>query len=116
MNKWTCFLVATLLSGCFTRSAYITQDTYNKVQIGEPISMVTKMAGQPYSVHKNSSGEQEYEYVESIGSGTDLVYENHYYFIVKDGKIVGKRESQEQVPPYEMIYQDDPNHNYYPKK
>jgi len=116
MNKWTCILLATLLSGCFTRSSYITQDMYNSTQIGQPISTVTSRAGEPYSIHKNSAGEQEYEYVESISNGTDLVYENHYIFIVKDGKIVGKRESQEQTPPYEMIYQDDPNHENFPKK
>lgn len=116
MNKWLSLLLLTLLCGCFTRSAYITQEKFNNVQVGEPIATVVKEAGEPYSIRKKSAGVEEYTYVESITTGARLVYENHYVFIVKDGRVVGKRIGQEREPGYEMMYQDDPNHYQFPKK
>lgn len=115
-NKWTYFLLVTLLCGCFTRGSYITQERYNEVQIGQPIASVIKESGEPYSIRKKSSGEEEYTYVESVNVGARLVYENHYIFVVKNGQIIEKRTKQEQEPAYEMIYQDDPNHYQFPKK
>lgn len=114
MNKWTYILLTTILCGCFSRTAYITQDRYNKVEIGQPMASLMQDAGEPYSVHKNAAGEEEYEYIELFSTGTQLVYENHYIFVVKDGQIIEKRMRQKQEPPYDMIYQDDPNHHYYP--
>ena len=114
MNKWLCLVLLSFLCGCFSRNAYLTQDRYNQVEIGQPISTLIQQAGQPYSIHKNKSGEQEYEYIELFSTGTRLVYENHYIFVVKDGQIIEKKMRQKQEPPYDLIYQDDPNHHYYP--
>jgi hypothetical protein len=92
----------------------MSQTRYNDVQVGDTISSVIKKAGKPYSSKTNAQGEEEYTYIETFVYDNQLVYENHYTFVVKDGKVVAKKKNQEQDPPYEMIYQDDPNHNYYP--
>jgi hypothetical protein len=114
MDKIKYLFLMILLCGCFTRSAYLSQETYNSIQVGESISTVVDKAGDPYTVRTLKSGEQEYEYIELFSTGTSLVYYNHYFFVVKDGKIVGKRMVYRQEPPYDLIYQDDPNHPYYP--
>lgn len=114
MKKFVLLLIAPLLLGCFTRSAYLTQEKYNQIQVGDSISKVLDESGKPYSVDTKPSGEKVYKYIETISTGTRLVYENHYAFVVRDGKVVEKKQWQEQEPPYDLIYQDDPNHHYYP--
>ncbi|NDD57725.1 MAG: hypothetical protein EBZ47_00525 [Chlamydiae bacterium] len=114
MNVFKYFILVALLCGCMTRNSYITQERYSQIQVGEPIASVVKEAGEPYSLTTNSRGEQEYLYIELFSTGTALVYENHYTFFVKDGKIVYKKMTKVKEPPYDLIYQDDPNHHYYP--
>lgn len=114
MKKYSYLLAVALLFGCFTRGPYITQEKYNNIQVGESISEVEKVSGEPYSVRKNAKGEKVYEYVETFSTGTELIYENHYFFVVRDGKVIEKKMTQEQDPAFDMVYQDDPNHHYYP--
>lgn len=114
MNKLKYFLLAVVLCGCFTRHTYITNQKYNSVQVGDPISVVVDQAGEPYALRTLQNGTLEYEYIENFSRGTVLIYENHYFFIVKDGKVVSKKMTQTQEEPYDLIYQDDPNHHYYP--
>ncbi|MBM3208293.1 MAG: hypothetical protein FJZ57_06805 [Chlamydiae bacterium] len=114
MNKWKYVLLAALLCGCFSRHTYITHERFDSVQVGDPISVIVDEAGEPYAQRKMKNGEIEYEYIENFSRGTVLIYENHYFFLVKDGKIVNKKMVQKQEDPYDLIYQDDPNHHYYP--
>lgn len=104
---------ALLLSSCFSRSALMTQESFSSVQIGSPISQVVEVNGEPYSI--DSKGDiEEYTYVERVTSGNRLIYENRYTLGVRNGKVVSKNVKQEKTPPYDLIYQDDPNHNQYP--
>ena len=103
-----------LCLGCFSRSAYLTQESYAQIQVGEPVDQVVKEYGDPYAVDTKKDGTKEYKYIETLSTGNRLVYENHYILVVKDGKIIEKKQWQEQNPPYELIYQDDPNHHHYP--
>lgn len=101
-----------LLVSC-AHSAFMTMESYDQIQVGSPITTVVEKNGEPYSVHK-SHGSSEYKYVEKITSGNRLIYENHYTIFVQDGNVVGKTVVQERVPAFDLIYQDDPNHNQYP--
>lgn len=114
MNKCFIALFSIVLVGCFSRGAYLTQEKFNQIQVGDSITKVLDESGKPYSVDTKPSGEKVYKYVETFSTGTRLIYENHYTFVVKDGRIVEKKQWQEQDPPYDLIYQDDPNHHYYP--
>ncbi len=103
-----------LLVGCASHSALMSKADFDDVQVGTNVSSVTEKIGQPYAIHNGSGGSKEYEYVERITTGNTLIYENHYFITVKDGMITGKSVSQEQVKAFDLIYQDDPNHNQYP--
>ena len=106
-------LAAIIMAGCFSRSAMMTQETYYSVQVGTPISTVIEQNGEPLYT-ETKDGMEEYHYVERMTSGNRLIYENHYIIYVKDGMVVAKTTSQERPPAFDMIYQDDPNHNQYP--
>ncbi len=102
-----------LLSGCFSRSSVMTRESFDGIQVGTPISEIERSAGEPYAVH-HKNGMDEYEYIERVTTGNRLIYENHYTIYVQNGQVVGKSVSQEKVPAFDLIYQDDPNHNAYP--
>ncbi len=108
------FLLLTVLTACAGSSARMTQDRYDSIQTGVSMSVVEQDIGQPYAIHNKSGGVKEYEYIERITMGTQLISEQHYYLIVVDGKVMGKYTKQEKAPPYDLIYQDDPNHHWYP--
>lgn len=101
------------LTSCFSSSRMMTMETYDHVQVGSPIDLVVQENGHPSSV-SSSHGTSEYKYVEKITSGNRLIYENHFTLFVVDGKVTGKTVVQERLPAFDLIYQDDPNHNQYP--
>ncbi len=113
VKKYGICLGVFLLCGCFARSSMMTMESYDQVRVGSPITTVVENNGEPYSVD-TKHGSTEYKYVEKITSGNQLIYENHYTIFVKDGNVVGKTSVQERRPAYDLIYQDDPNHNQYP--
>jgi len=114
-NKLTCLAVSlSLLASCFSRPAYMTHANYDEIQSGTSISLVKSEVGEPYAVHNKKDGSQEYEYIERIDTGNNLAAENHYFIIVRDGKVVGKRMKRERPPAYDLIYQDQPNYPDYP--
>jgi hypothetical protein len=88
----------------------MTHQTYDEIQLGEPISEVRCKAGEPYTIRKKGPNKEEYEYIERIDMGGDFIYENHYFLMVIDGKVVKKRLCQEKPPSYNFIYEDDPNY------
>ncbi len=91
----------------------MTQETFATVQVGAPIQNVISENGEPYSI-RNKNGMEEYTYVERVANGNELIYENHFILFVQDGVVVGKSTTQERRPPYDVIYQGDPNHYQYP--
>jgi len=101
------------LTSCFSASHMMTMETYDNIHVGTPIDLVVQDNGQPFSV-SSSRGISEYKYVEKVTSGNRLIYENHYTLFVQDGKVTRKLATQERRPAFDLIYQDDPNHNQYP--
>ncbi|MGE5196434.1 MAG: hypothetical protein ACM3JI_03785 [Anaerolineae bacterium] len=102
-------LALALLCSCFSRSSMMTQESFDNVTIGTPIVEVRQKVGEPYSIRSKGGITEEYEYVEKIKMGQQLVSENHYILIVSDGRVVGKREARKRPPAYDLIYQEDPN-------
>lgn len=102
-----------LLTGCFSRSAAMTNETYSMIQLGTPIDEVASEVGRPYAIHDKGNSIQEYEYIERIRNDRSLVGENHYFLTIEDGKVTGKRVSRERQPAYNLIYENDPNYDSY---
>lgn len=92
----------------------MTSNDFDNVQMGTTVSDLKSEIGSPYAIHKKDKGIEEYEYIERIDTGNNIVAENHYFLVVKDGKVVGKYMNRETPPPYELIYQDQPNYPNYP--
>lgn len=97
------------LASCFTSGPRMTSGTYDTIQMGTPIVSIEKQYGQPYAVHSRGPSTQEYEYIERIDMGYNVVSENHYFLVVTDGQVVGKYMRREKPPAYDLIYQEDPN-------
>lgn len=97
-----------------SRPALMTYSDYDKVEIGTSVASLHSEIGQPYAIHAKGDGTEEYEYIERIDSGNNLVAENHYFLIVKDGQVIGKHMSRERPPAYDLIYQEEPNYPGYP--
>ena len=92
----------------------MTYAEYNDIENGASISSVKSEIGEPYAIHNKKDGTQEYEYIERIDTGNNLAAENHYFLIVKDGKVTGKYMKRERPPAYDLIYEDQPNYPAYP--
>ena len=101
------------LSGCFSRPALMTWSDYDNVRVGTPVSELQAGIGRPYAIHHKEPGIDEYEYVERINVGNNLIAENHYFLIVQNGKVIGKYMSRERPPAYDLIYQEEPNYPGY---
>jgi len=106
-------VLSMMLTGCFSRSTVMTQESFSTVQVGAPISHVVDTMGEPYSIQEKN-GVEEYTYIERVTAGNRLIYENHYTLFVQNGVVIGKTTKQEKVPAFNLIYQEDPNHNQYP--
>ncbi len=104
--------VSLFCTGCFSRPSMMTYNTFDQVQIGTPIAELKPQVGRPYAIH-HKDGSEEYEYVERISVGNNLVAENHYFLIVQNGKVIGKYMSRERPPAYDLIYQEEPNYPGY---
>jgi outer membrane protein assembly factor BamE (lipoprotein component of BamABCDE complex) len=105
-------IVAVLLfcSACSSHSALMTYAEYAELPVGTTVTEVETKIGQPYAVRKQKDGTEEYEYIERIDSGNNIVAENHYFLIVREGKVIGKRMNRQKPPAYDLIYQEEPNY------
>lgn len=97
-------------SSCFSNSSLMTYSRYDQVETGALIEEVEVRMGKPYAIHQQKDGVLEYEYVERINAGNNLVAENHYFLIVQEGKVVGKYMTRARAPTYDLIYQEQPNY------
>lgn len=89
----------------------VTYAEFSQVQTGASVATIEQTLGSPYAIHEKKGGTTEYEYIERIDGGNGVVAENHYFFIIEEGKVVGKYVKREQAPAYDLIYQDEPNYN-----
>lgn len=107
-------LLTLLLTSCFARSAVMTRTTFDDIQVGEPIAQIESQIGEPYQIKALGANSYEYEYIEKVNLHYGYVIENHYFLTISDGKVVGKRYTQEKSPAYDLMYEADPNYPDYP--
>lgn len=101
--------LALLCGGCFSKSAVMTRQNFDEIQVGSSVKQIETQVGKPFAVYGHGTGAWEYEYIERISMGEEVIEENHYFLIVKDGKVVSKRLNTEHPPAYDEIYEADPN-------
>lgn len=64
---------------------------FNSVQFGDTQDVLVSQHGTPYEVKQLSGGMVEYHYIERVPIRPDMAEEHHYYFVIKDGKVLSKR-------------------------
>ncbi|MBS0648541.1 MAG: hypothetical protein JSS10_04860 [Verrucomicrobia bacterium] len=97
-----------LLAACAS-GAVMTRSDFDNIELGTPVTEVTKKYGDPIKVRTYKDGTQSYEYVERLPIGEQTVEENNYFLIIQNGQVVAKRYKQELPPAYDEIYDADPN-------
>lgn len=107
MIRFLLFCTLVILSSCSSGSHVMTLESFYEVPIGSSVPEMVAMSGEPYAVHKKPEGAEEYEYIERFKVGGRNIQERHYFFLVKDGKVVSKRVEQSSPSPiyfdsYEM--------------
>ncbi len=87
----------------------MTRPDFNGIELGTDIKEVVEQCGAPYRIQKKNDGSQEYEYVERVMMGEQVIQENRYFLTVKDGKVISKERVEKRPPAYNEIYDEDPN-------
>lgn len=87
---------------------------FDEILLGAPISEVVRRYGEPYAVYDLKDGTAQFEYLERVVMNNELIYENHYYLRVSNDKVISKCFREETQPPYDQLYQADPNYPTYP--
>lgn len=88
----------------------MTQETFHQIDLGMSIAEVRTLSGEPYSVRTLSGNQEEYEYIERVKMGNQLLMEHHYFLTVSDGQVTSKRVVTQEPPPYKILYEADPNY------
>lgn len=109
-KKYLVFLLC-LCGACSSKSSVITYSEYTSVEAGMTLEQMEEKLGKPYAIHDRKDGSQEYEYIERIDGGSGVASENHYFLIVNKGVVTGKYVTRKQSPPYDLIYQEQPNYS-----
>lgn len=105
----TIFVALCAVTAVCSAAPVMTRGDFNAIELGTPADTVIQNYGEPYSIKSRKDGSQEYRYIEKLSVGDEIVEENNYYLLIKNGKVVSKRYNQELPPAYDEIYDDDPN-------
>lgn len=97
-----------ILSACAS-GALMTRNDFDNVELGTPIKQVVNQYGDPIVIRKQQDGTTIYRYIERYPIGDEIVEENKYDLVVKEGQVVSKRYNYELPPAYDEIYDEDPN-------
>jgi hypothetical protein len=93
-------LIALILVGCSMSGAMMSTTAFYDVPIGATSDELKAKVGAPNQVYKLDDGSMEYEYVEREKAGVRTIQERHYFFVIKDGKVVSKRMKQGSPPAF----------------
>lgn len=86
-----------LFLGCASGGKMMTMESYSDLPVGISSDELVKERGDPYTVTR--SGENEiYEYIERISAFDRVIMIRHYFFTVRDGRIIEKQVKEEK--PY----------------
>ena len=90
INNIAAFVMCLALTSC-SMAAIMTQERYQSVQIGTPISQVEAQYGKPYDVTTLANGWQEYRYIERMEVGGGASEHIHYTLRVFEGRVMDKQ-------------------------
>lgn len=99
---------------CTSLSAMMTRLDFNEVMLGTRFRDIIACYGDPYAVSEPPCGGIMLEYIERVEMNNELIYENHYYLTIMNDVLVSKCFREEDRPPYDLMYQQDPNYPSYP--
>jgi len=86
----------------------MTADEFASIPIGSTTEEVRAQHGDPYSIFSRGGNTDEWEYIERLDVGGVIVNQRHYFLIITNGKVVGKRTELLRPPPYQPTRTDDP--------
>ena len=107
-RKTSLIALLSILAAC-AHGAVMTRSDFNNIELGTPVTEVTKQYGDPLKMTQQKDGTQVYEYVERLQIGAETVEENNYKLVIKNGQVVSKSYNQQLPPAYDEIYDEDPN-------
>ncbi len=90
-------------------SPVMTKREFYEIELGTSIEAVVKKYGKPYSIQSKKDGSQEYLFIERIPVQEQIVEQNNYTLVIKNGQVVSKQYKQERPSVYDELYDDDPN-------
>ena len=99
MKKFLMISVLFVCVSCASGSSYMKGKDLENVSVGMTVKELEATRGQPYDVKELTSGEVEYEYIERVSANQLNIRERHYFFLVKDGKVVDKKVKEVMPPP-----------------
>lgn len=86
----------------------MTDQGFQSISNGTPISRVESKYGAPVAIHERG-GEAIYEYITTDYQGADPVRYTRYFFIVdQNGKITGKYKTLTDEPAFELLQDVSP--------
>ncbi len=106
MKKW--LLILPLFCACYSNRPLMTADEFASIPIGSTTAQVRQEYGEPYAIYSRGGNTDEWEYIERLDVGAYVVNQRHYFLIITNGKVVGKRTDLQRPPPYLPTQTDDP--------
>ena len=101
-------VILLLLTACYCSRSLMTYDEFASIPIGSTPGEVQKEHGRPYAIHSTGAQTEEWEYIERIDVGSNVVMQKHYFLIISHGKVVAKRVETYRMPPYRPTNTTDP--------
>jgi|SaaInlStandDraft_4_1057021.scaffolds.fasta_scaffold214038_1 hypothetical protein len=95
-------LVCILFFGCMTGHKVMTMQQFSDIPVGITQEKLKSLAGKPITIQKLDDNECQFEYVERIIIGERVVEERHYYFLIKDKKVVEKHVQTQTTPLFQQ--------------
>lgn len=99
MRQWICAALL-LTASCASGGSVATQTAYYDIDIGTSVAELEAALGAPYAKHKTKEGLDEYEYIERIKEGNRNLEVRHYFFVIKDDRVVSKHTRTSTASPY----------------
>ncbi len=92
-------VVMCMFVSCATRSGrVVTMDSYLEVNNGETREGLIQKFGEPISIEVNTDGTEIFTYFERLSLNGYVMKSTTYYFILRDGVVVGKSAVVEDRP------------------
>ena len=98
-TKILLFILAIVPVFCLASSKKtITLEKYYEIKMGISEKALKQKIGKPYAIHQLIHNEVEYEYIERLSTGTDVLEERHYFFRIQNGKVKSTRMTSKVIP------------------